>query len=233
MPEEAKQGGWLKNVASIFVEFEPSADAPQKQASSPQQTSQPASKPAQQVVPQVAPADFVEELRNRFKKILEEKNQPGFDFYEFSVMLLRSSPSPSSDQYKTAYEGAKMLNPSCTKEFLLTSANFYKQELQAAYQATAQTGEQKKGSIEVEKQNEQKQLSTDLNNIEQQLTAIKKQMQELEAKRNEKSMALQSIDQKYTNKLSEIEGKIQATATAKEAVLTDILLIEDGIKSFI
>lgn len=234
MAEENAKSSWLKNIAGIFVEIEPEAT----------QTAQPAVKTgnstfvgtasqSQTIIPQTASTDFVGELRARFKKILDDKNQPGFDFYEFSVMLLRSSSSPSGEQFKTAFEGAKMMNQGCDKNFLLTSANFYKKELQAAYEGTIQTGEQKKGTIGAEKAAEQKQLSLDLTNIDQQLTKLRNEIQALEQKRNEKDAGLRSIDSKYNDKLSEIEGKIIATATAKDGVLTDILLIEDGIKQFL
>ena len=231
MAEEiAQKSGWLRNIASIFVEVEPaeaSVSQPAVQASS-----TPVAMPST-VIAQPASTDFVGELRARFKKIMDDKNQPGFDFYEFSMMLLRSSSNPSEEQFKTAFEGAKMLNPSCNKAFLLSSAGFYKNELQAAYENTIQAGEQKKGTIGSEKQAEQKQLSTDLSNIDQQLNRLRKEIQNLEQQKNEKDAALRSIDMKYNGKLAEIEGKIIATATAKDGVLNDILLIESGINQYL
>jgi hypothetical protein len=236
MAEESAKPNWLRNIAGIFVEMPPEESA----TSSPSPasgtgfvgTASPQTQTTN-ITPQVATGDFVTELRNRFKKIIEDKNQPGFDFYEFSVMLLRSSSSPSGEQFKTAFEGAKMMNQGCDKSFLLSSAEFYKKELQVAYESTVQTGEQKKNTIGSEKAAEQKQLSIDLTNIDQQLVKLRSEIQALEQKRTEKDGALRSIDNKYNDKLAEIEGKIIATATAKDGVLTDILLIENGIKQFL
>ncbi len=241
MEEKQNTGGWLKKVAGIFVEIpaEEIEVTPQQTTSNNQTTGtgfagfQGSSNPVPPSSQTTLPNDFVEDLRNRFKKVLEEKNQAGFDFYEFSMMLLRSSSNPSSEQFKTAFEGAKMLNPNCTNQFLLSSADFYKKELQTAYQNTVQTGEQKKQSINTEKATEQKQLNADLGSIDQNLTKLKQEILNLEKLKAEKTSALQGIDNKFNDKLQEIEQKIIATATAKDGVLTDILLIENGVKNYL
>ena len=118
-------GGWLRDLAGVFVVMDEQKEDPKPSNSTP-----PPSTPSfagknsttainAPVFTPPASNDFVEDLRNRFRKILEEKNQPGFDFYEFSLMLLRTSSNPSVEHFKTAYEGAKLLNPNCNKQFLL------------------------------------------------------------------------------------------------------------------
>lgn len=175
-------GGWLRDLAGVFVVMDEQKEDPKPSNSTP-----PPSTPSfagknsttainAPVFTPPASNDFVEDLRNRFRKILEEKNQPGFDFYEFSLMLLRTSSNPSVEHFKTAYEGAKLLNPNCNQQFLLDSANFYKSELQKAFEATVSAGEQKKTALNAEKDKEQKQLNNEAATIEQQLSKLKQEI---------------------------------------------------------
>jgi len=235
-PQKSKMSGWLRDLAGVFVvlDDQKTEEKPAAPASAPASSAPPKSTPVSAPV-FVAPAsnDFVEDLRNRFRKILEEKNQPGFDFYEFSQMLLRTSTNPSVEHFKTAYEGAKLLNPNCNQQFLLESAAFYKTELQKAFEATVSAGEQKKNALTTEKAKEQQQLNTEVNTIEQQLAKLKQEIANLEKAQTEKLAALNGIDSKFTDKFAEIEQKIQATVTAKEGVASEISLIENGIKQYI
>lgn len=235
-PQKNKTGGWLRNLASVFVVIDETKtdDKPSTANATP-----PTNVPTPNTTPVIATAvtpssdEFVEDLRNRFKKILEDKNQPGFDFYEFSLMLLRTSSNPNVEHFKTAYEGAKLLNPSCSQQFLLDSANFYKVELQKAFEATVSAGEQKKTELNTDKDKEQKQLNNEVATIEQQLSKLKQQIADLEKVQTEKLTALNGIDSKFSQMLAEIEQKIQATLAAKEAVANEIVLIENGIKQYI
>ena len=228
--------GWLRDLAGVFVvlDDQKAEEKPAAPASAPASSAPPKSTPVNAPV-FVAPAsnDFVEDLRNRFRKILEEKNQPGFDFYEFSLMLLRTSNNPSVEHFKTAYEGAKLLNTNCNQQFLLDSANFYKGELQKAFEATVSAGEQKKTALNAEKDKEQNQLNNEVSNIEQQLTKLRQEIANLEKMQAEKIAALNGIDSKFTDKFVEIEQKIQATILAKDGVANEIALIENGIKQYI
>jgi hypothetical protein len=226
-------GGWLRNIASVFVELPPETAAAAPTSTSNSVPNFVGSSVSSPVYSAAASNDFVEDLRNRFRKLLEEKNQPGFDFYEFSLMLLRTSPNPSVEHFKTAYEGAKLLNPNCNPQFLLDSATFYKKELQTAFDGTVSAGQQKKGTIDSEKANEQKQLNTDIANTEQQLTQLRQQLTNLEKSQAEKIEALRGIDAKFNTKFAEIEQKMTATVTAKDSVLNEIILIENGIKQYV
>ncbi len=228
--QKSSMSGWLRNIASVFVELPPET-APDTAPSVNSVPSIPSPNFGGSI--QNVPNDFVEDLRSRFKKLLEEKNQSGFDFYEFSLMLLRTSPNPSIEHFKTAYEGAKLLNPKCSPQFLLDSANFYKKELQTAFDGTVSAGQQKRGTIDTEKANEQKQLNADIANIEQQLAQLRQQLANLEKSQAEKIEALKGIDAKFNAKFVEIEQKMTATTTAKDSVLNEITLIENGIKQYI
>ncbi|WP_428666671.1 hypothetical protein [Runella sp.] len=237
-PQKSKMSGWLRDLAGVFVVMDDKkTEEKPTTAPPPASTSATAAKSPATAAPSIsappASSDFVDDLRNRFRKILEDKNQPGFDFYEFSLMLLRTSTNPSVEHFKTAYEGAKLLNPNCNQQFLLESANFYKTELQKAFEATVSAGEQKKSALNAEKDKEQKQLNNEVSNIEQQLGKLKQQIADLEKAQSEKLSALNGIDSKFNDKFVEIEQKIQATVTAKDGVANEMALIENGIKQYI
>jgi len=233
-------GGWLRDLAGVFVVMDEDKTESKPATSPPPSSPTPSFAGKNSTTAINAPVftppasnDFVEDLRNRFRKILEEKNQPGFDFYEFSLMLLRTSSNPSVEHFKTAYEGAKLLNPNCNQQFLLDSAGFYKSELQKAFEATVSAGEQKKTALNAEKDKEQKQLNNEAATIEQQLSKLKQEIANLEKVQAEKIAALNGIDSKFTDKFVEIEQKIQATIAAKEGVANEMTLIENGIKQYI
>lgn len=235
--QEEKKGGWFRNIASVFVEMPPEPETPITTSAQTGNTTGFVGKNPTPIysstVPVNADTQFIEDLRNRFKKIIADKNQAGFDFYEFSMMLLRTSNNPSVEHFKTAYEGAKLMNPNCNQKFLLDSATFYKNELSSAFQTTAQAGEQKKGALNTEKANEQKQLNTDIADIEKQLAQLRQQIAQLEQAQSEKMTALQGIDARFQEKFVDIEQKIAATVAAKDSVLSEITLIENGIKQYL
>ncbi len=235
--QEEKKGGWFRNIASVFVEMPPESETPITTSVQTGNTTGFVGKNPTPVyssaIPVSADTQFIEDLRNRFKKIIADKNQTGFDFYEFSMMLLRTSNNPSVEHFKTAYEGAKLMNPNCNQKFLLDSATFYRNELSTAFQTTAQAGEQKKGTLNTEKANEQKQLNTDIGNIEKQLAQLRQQIAQLEQAQSEKMTALQGIDARFQEKFVDIEQKIGATVAAKDSVLSEITLIENGIKQYL
>lgn len=240
-PQKNKMGGWLRDLAGVFVVMEDQKEEEKTSKPTPPPSSSTPSFAGKNSTTAInapvftppASNDFVDDLRSRFRKILEEKNQPGFDFYEFSLMLLRTSSNPSIEHFKTAYEGAKLLNPNCNQQFLLDSANFYKSELQKAFEATVSAGEQKKTALNAEKDKEQKQLNNEASNIEQQLSKLKQEIANLEKIQAEKIAALNGIDSKFTDKFVEIEQKIQATIAAKDGVANEMTLIENGIKQYI
>jgi uncharacterized protein (DUF3084 family) len=223
-PQSDKMSGWLRSVAGIFVKLE---DAPEAPAAAP--ATAPTSAPS--AAPTVPTSeDFVQDLQNRFRKLLEEKNQPGFDFYEFSMMLLRSSAAPTPDQFQTAFEGAKLMNPQCSPSVLLESANFYKKELQVAFQNTIQAGEQKKQTLVSDKAKEQQQLQQEVGQLDTKIQQLRQQLATLEESRQVKVGDLQNIDSRYEGKLQEVAQKMAATQVAKEGLLSEMTLIEQGIR---
>ena len=85
-PQKNKMGGWLRDLAGVFVvmdeETKPTTSTPPPSTSP---TPSFAGKNSSTTInaPVFTPPasnDFVDDLRNRFRKILEEKIQPGFDF---------------------------------------------------------------------------------------------------------------------------------------------------------
>ncbi len=82
--------------------------------------------------------DFVQRLQN----LINQNNQPGFDFLEFTESLFEEKQNPTPEVYKTVFRIAQKIDKSLTPSRLLDSAMFYKDLVQR----TAET-EINKGSI--------------------------------------------------------------------------------------
>ena len=225
---------WLKKIKGIFIEEDPTAS---NLSSSP--TTQPKT-PVAFTAPMVSsystlPADasLVDDLMGRFQKLIEEKNQPGFDFFEFSSMVLGVSQSPSSDHFKIAFQGAKVMNASVSKEQLLNSATFYKQTLETAYADTIRKGEEKRKTVAQQQVAQQQNLSKEVGGIDQQIADFQRKIADLQALKEQKTAELNSLSANFTPQLVEVETKLNATTIAKDQVMSRLSLVEEGIKQYV
>ena len=70
--------------------------------------------------------DFVQRLQN----LINQNNQPGFDFLEFTESLFEEKQNPNPEVYKTVFRIAQKIDKSLTPSRLLDSAMFYKDLVQ-------------------------------------------------------------------------------------------------------
>ena len=234
MEQNQSQGDWLKKIKGIFIEEDPAAAPTTKTSNAPAKT------PVAFVAPTVSsyntpPADasLIDDLMGRFQKLIEEKNQPGFDFFEFSSMVLGVSQSPSSDHFKIAFQGAKVMNASVSKEQLLNSATFYKQMLETAYADTIRKGEEKRKAVAQQQVVQQQNLSKEVGGMDQQIADFQRKIADLQALKEQKTAELNSLASQFTPQLVEVETKLNATTTAKDQVMGRLLLVEEGIKQYV
>jgi hypothetical protein len=227
---------WFKKLKGIIIK-EDESDAPVSQSTA---TKSPSVAPVAAAMPSIstislgAPDEsLVDNLMLRFQKLIEEKNQPGFDFFEYSAMVLGVSTSPAPDHFKMAFQGAKVMNPQVSKQQLLDSANFYKQTLEAAYLDTIKKGEEKRTAIAQQQANEQKQLNTEVATIGNQIAEFEKKIAELRAAQAQKNTLLTTLAEKFAPQMSDVESKLNATSSAKDRVQERLLLVEDGLKKFV
>jgi hypothetical protein len=83
-------------------------------------------------------------------------------------------------------------------------------------------GGEKKNQIIAQKNSESQNLANELSLMEQQLEALKVQIQDRQAKLN-------MVDSKFNPQISEIDSKLSANDSAKNEVINSIQLVKNGI----
>jgi hypothetical protein len=171
--------------------------------------------------------DFVQRLQN----LINQNNQAGFDFLEFTESLFEEKQNPTPEVYKTVFRIAQKIDKSLTPSRLLESSMFYKDLVQRTAEAEINKGVTKKQSLQGEKDTERTNLDNNLKNTRAKIQQLSKQIQELQNQDVTLSNQLSAIDQKYESQFADIERKINAIRNAKDQVLVSIVDIEAGIKS--
>jgi chromosome segregation ATPase len=171
--------------------------------------------------------DFVQRLQN----LINQNNQTGFDFLEFTESLFEEKQNPTPEVYKTVFRIAQKIDKSLTPSRLLDSAMFYKDLVQRTAETEINKGASKKQGLQAEKDNERNNLDNSLKSTRTKIQQLTKQIQELQNQDVSLSSQLSAIDHKYESQFTDIDRKISAIRNAKEQVLVSIVDIEAGIKS--
>jgi predicted nucleic acid-binding Zn-ribbon protein len=171
--------------------------------------------------------DFVQRLQN----LINQNNQAGFDFLEFTESLFEEKQNPTPDVYKTVFRIAQKIDKSLTPARLLESSMYYKDLVQRTAETEINKGVAKKQSLQGDKDTERTNLDNSLKSTRTKIQQLSKQIQELQNQDLNLSNQLAAIDQKYENQFTDIDRKINAIRDAKEKVLVSIVDIEAGIKS--
>lgn len=171
--------------------------------------------------------DFVQRLQN----LINQNNQPGFDFLEFTESLFEEKQNPSPEIYKTVFRIAQKIDKSLTPSRLLESAMYYKDLVQRTAETEINKGASKKQGLQAEKETERTNLDNSLKSTRTKIQQLTKQIQELQNQDVALNNQLMAIDQKYNSQFTDIDRKIGAITNAKEQVIVSIVDIEAGIKS--
>ena len=174
---------------------------------------------------------LVEEFVQRLRNHINQSNQPGFDFIEFTETLFEESQNPNKDVYKLVFRIAQKIDKSLTPERLIQSANFYKELIQQAADAELFKGENKKKSLLAEKETEKNNLDQNLKETRTKTDQLNAQIMELQKKEISLRNQLAAIDHKYDNQFSDIDAKLSAINAAKEQVIVSIVDIQAGVKT--
>jgi len=171
--------------------------------------------------------DFVQRLQN----LINQNNQAGFDFLEFTESLFEEKQNPTPEVFKTVFRIAQKIDKTLTPARLLESSMFYKDLVQRTAESEINKGVTKKNSLQGDKDTERTNLDNSLKGTRAKIHQLSKQIQELQNQEVELGNHLSAIDQKYEGQFADIERKISAIRDAKERVLVSIVDIEAGIKS--
>ncbi len=185
--------------------------------------------PTQAEGPQDQP--LVEDFVQRLQNLINQNNQPGFDFLEFTESLFEEKHNPGPEVYKTVFRIAQKMDKTLTPARLLESAMYYKDLVQSTADAELQKGASKKQSLEAEKESERNNLDSSLKNTRAKIDQMTKQIQDLHNQELTLSNQLMAIDQKYSSRFIDIDKKINAINGAREQVIVSIVDIEAGIKT--
>lgn len=172
-------------------------------------------------------SDFVQRLQN----LINQNNQAGFDFLEFTESLFEEKQNPDAEVFKTVFRIAQKIDKSLTPLRLLESAMFYKDLVQRTAEAEISKGLSKKQDLQSEKDTEKNNLDKGLKDTRLKIQQLTKQIQDLQNQEVNLNNQLLAIDQKYDGKFIDIDRKVSAIRAAKEQVITSIVDIEVGIKS--
>jgi hypothetical protein len=171
--------------------------------------------------------NFVQRLQN----LINQNNQPGFDFLEFTESLFEEKQNPGPEVYKTVFRIAQKIEKSLTAARLLDSARYYKDLVQQTAEAEISRGESKKQGLRTEKDTEKTNLDNSLRDTRAKIQQLTMQIQQLQNEEVTFNNQLVAIDQKYDTQFIDIDRKIGAIRSAKEQVTASIVDIESGIKS--
>jgi hypothetical protein len=170
--------------------------------------------------------DFVQRLQN----LINQNNQSGFDFLEFTESLFEEKQNPTPEIYKTVFRIAQKIDKTLTPKRLVDSAMFYKDLVQRTADTEITKGESKKQELKAEKDTERNNLDNSLKDTRTKIQQLSRQIQDLQNQEVALNNQLLAIDQKYENQFAVIERKIGAIRDAKEQVIVSIVDIEAGIK---
>lgn len=179
----------------------------------------------------VADQTMVEDFVQRLQNMINQNNQPGFDFLEFTESLFEEKQNPTPDVFKTVFRIATKMDKGLTPSRLLESAIFYKDLVQRAAEGEISKGEAKKQGLQTEKDTDKTNLENSLKDVRAKIQQLTRQIQELQSQDGSLTSQLLAIDQKYNSQFIDIDRKINAIRNAREQVILSIVDIEAGIKS--
>jgi hypothetical protein len=165
---------------------------------------------------------LVNEFLEMYNKGFESLNQNGYDFYEFFKGMVNNNSTNNPQMYGMAMSMAMAMEPTLSKEKLLTQADFYLTEIGKVYDQNNQSGLQKKTECLAQQETEKSTLIGEIDNLTQQREAISNQ---ISAKQNQ----LLTIDSKYIPQITSIEEKLSANEMAKNNIVSEITTVKNGI----
>jgi hypothetical protein len=150
--------------------------------------------------------DFVQRLQN----LINQNNQPGFDFLEFTESLFEEKQNPTPEVYKTVFIIAQKIDKSLNPAKVLESSMFYKSLVQRTAETEINKGITKKQSLQSEKDTEKTTLENNLKNTRTKIQQLTRQIQELQNQDITLNNQLSAIDQKYEGQFFDIEAGIKS-----------------------
>jgi hypothetical protein len=148
-------------------------------------------------------------------------NQSGYDFYEFYKSVVQTGVD-NPQMYVMAYTMGSTMEKSLTKDKLVQQADYYVNEINKVYNDYVAKGSAKKQDYANQRSNENQSLLGELEMMNQQMEALKVQIQDRENK-------LRAIGSKYDPLIGDIENMLTANEVAKSQLISSIEQVKQGI----
>lgn len=165
------------------------------------------------------PQEAREDAAKKAYQLIESINQPGVDFFEvWNAVEENGGAQPAT--LKQAFNTLKFADKTLSKEKLLSSGNYYKNELQKALDNDVNKKNEEKTAIEDKIKRSREALSTELNALETQVKALQKTI-------SEKQTELDNLQQSWAPRLEDIDRKLKTGTHAIGGVITKIQALID------
>lgn len=165
--------------------------------------------------------EYMQKAFEMYEKGFESLNKDGFDFYEFYQSVMQGGPT-NPQVYAMAFNMGSIMDKSLSKSKLINDADFYVSEITKVYNDNVSKGTAKKQNLLAQKDSENKSLVAELENMEQQLEALKIQIDDRRRK-------LSDIDSKYSPDLNDFDNRLGANELAKNKIVDSIEQVKQGI----
>lgn len=181
------------------------------------------STPVTNTTPYVSPQcqPHMEKILALYEKGFNNLNKPGYDFFEF-FKAVTSGGITNPQIYSMAITMGLSLDPTVTKEKLLTDAQYYLDEIDKVFKGYVENGNMKKTETINLMNSERETLSSDLG-------ALRARAAEIASEIAQKENALSEIDNKYKPTLDDIDCKLMANDLAKNRLVESITTVKNGI----
>ena len=164
----------------------------------------------------------MQSVMEMYEKGFEGLNRPGVEFFEYYKAVAEAGiDNPAA--YKMAFTMLRAMEPSMTKESLLSQSQFYIAEIEKVHTHFDSEGVSKRTQLQGECSGEREKLQNEIHNLNIQLESIKNQI-------SSKEQTLTQLDGKYIPKIEDIECKRMANDQAKSRILGGLMKIIEGIK---
>jgi hypothetical protein len=165
--------------------------------------------------------EYMQKAFEMYEKGFESLNKDGFDFYEFYQSVMQGGPT-NPQVYTMAFGMGSIMKKSLSKNDLIVDADYYIAEITKVYNDNVTKGNAKKQALLAQKDLENKSLVGELETMQNQLEALKVQIDDRKRK-------LSDIDNKYSPELTDFDNKLGANELAKNRIVDSIEQVKQGI----
>ncbi|MCH5717138.1 hypothetical protein [Niabella hibiscisoli] len=212
---ENQKGGFFSGLKKMIFKEEDVPLSAQPTEPTPVKVEEPAavvSQPARSPDTSSVPIEAREDAAKKAYQLIESINQPGVDFFEV-WNAVEESGGEQAASLKQAFNTLKFADKTLTKEKLLSSGNYYKNELQKALDNDVLKKSGEKAAITNKIKESKETLIAEVSSLEEQVLRLQKTIAEKQAE-------LSNLQAHWQPKLEDIERKIQTGKHAIEGVIS-------------